>query len=490
MEIYQRQVESVYGCYEYYDSTENHGAVNDGGGFGRVFKGVFRKYSNTPIEIKMEDGNIVNRQFERNLVDGETVAVKVIFGEHSDRENVLYRMREGVALQVDSKNVVKMYAFLHKKGTYHEIMEFIEGIDLSEIIGDAIERKKPLSFEFVYPIIHQVLSGLTAIHNRNAVHRDLDVTNIRISLPLNDVGKVTQNQILPIDGNEVKIIDMGIAHRMDKRGISIPGAKLGKLNYMCPEQIDGKTPEPNWDLYALGMCIYEIFTENLPFEKGNIEKTTQLIRTEKLPPHSNLPQPLYELLKTATAKNANERFGNVDEFCYEWEQLPKRIKNPTAITWYSQLTNLRSLYIIGGLIFGTFIYFIFFYHPKTETPKTETPKTETPKTETPKTVIPKTETPKTETPKKVIPKTETPKTETPKTSNGKEIASMYDEVKRRFSSTFEDKGSYATVKDATGTSKRLAVFDRNKKVIELNINPEIDDTMDVFDENLDGYIDR
>jgi len=66
---------------------------------------------------------------------------------------------------------------------------------------------------------------------------------------------------------------------------------------------------------------------------------------------------------------------------------------------------------------------------------------------------------------------------------------MYDQVKWRFSS-FEDKGSYATVKDATGTSKRLAVFDRNKKVIELNINPEIDDTMDVFDENLDGCIDR
>ena len=134
-------------------------------------------------------------------------------------------------------------------------MEFLEGIDLKQIIRSEVQ---------LYPaervnILRQVALGLAHAHKNGVIHRDVKPANIRI-----------------LKDGTVKIMDFGIA-RLKSSQMTKVGTVLGSLDYMSPEQVEGKQVDHRCDIFGFGVVAYELLTKTLPFKGDNMPSTMHKI---------------------------------------------------------------------------------------------------------------------------------------------------------------------------------------------------------------------
>jgi serine/threonine-protein kinase len=101
-------------------------------------------------------------------------------------------------------------------------------------------------------IMRQAVDAVAYAHERHVVHRDLKPANMILA-----------------DRRQVKILDFGIARRLDELDLSASGA-TGTPYYMAPEQVLGENPDERTDIYALGVTFFQLATGTLPFSTGNI----------------------------------------------------------------------------------------------------------------------------------------------------------------------------------------------------------------------------
>ena len=149
-----------------------------------------------------------------------------------------------LARQVTHRNVVRIHDMGEVRGIKYITMPFIEGEDLSKIIG----RQARLPIHQVLRIARSVVSGLAAAHAAGIVHRDLKPANIMIAA----------------DG-EAMIMDFGIARSMtdsgtrsDGTGHTLFGAVVGTTAYMAPEQARAEPVDQRADIYAFGLILYDL----------------------------------------------------------------------------------------------------------------------------------------------------------------------------------------------------------------------------------------
>ena len=100
--------------------------------------------------------------------------------------------------------------------------------------------------------MRQVVDAVSYAHELHVVHRDLKPANMILA-----------------DRRQVKILDFGIARRLDELDLSASGA-TGTPYYMAPEQVLGENPDERTDIYALGVTFFQLATGTLPFATGNI----------------------------------------------------------------------------------------------------------------------------------------------------------------------------------------------------------------------------
>ena len=122
-------------------------------------------------------------------------------------------------------------------------MEYIQGETLTQFL--AHRPAPPLHRKL--QIIDQMCAGLHYAHRMGVVHRDIKPANIMIDTE-----------------GTVKILDFGIA-RMGSSGTTMMGMMIGTLNYMAPEQMEGKSVDARADIFAVGAVIYEIFSNRSAF---------------------------------------------------------------------------------------------------------------------------------------------------------------------------------------------------------------------------------
>jgi serine/threonine-protein kinase len=103
-------------------------------------------------------------------------------------------------------------------------------------------------------LVRDTAFGLRAAHAQGVIHRDLKLENVMV-------------QSLP-EGELVKVLDFGIAAGVVTTGqrATASGMALGTPEYMAPEQVDGKPPTVSFDIYALGVMLFELLTKRLPIE--------------------------------------------------------------------------------------------------------------------------------------------------------------------------------------------------------------------------------
>ncbi|MBZ9721037.1 protein kinase [Mesorhizobium sp. AD1-1] len=177
-----------------------------------------------------------------NIQTGDHVAIKIVLPEFARDQTILslFRKEASILNHLSHDAVVRYHVFTIDPGIGRPYlaMEFVDGESLYDIM-----RRGPMPTGEVRKLCHRLASGLSAVHQAGAIHRDLSPDNV----------------ILPggrVDG--AKIIDFGIARSAAVGGETLIGGKFaGKYNYVSPEQLglySGDVSEQS-DIYSLGLVL-------------------------------------------------------------------------------------------------------------------------------------------------------------------------------------------------------------------------------------------
>jgi serine/threonine-protein kinase len=215
------------------------------------------------------------------------VALKRVLDKDGDpRRRERLRREARAAAGLAHPGIVRIFDLFEEDGGGDWIvMELVEGARLADLL-----RAGPLETDRVLDYGRQIASGLAAAHDRGIVHRDLKAENV---------------MVLP-DG-EVKILDFGLAKRLDPGGgrnddstLSAPGQVLGTGRAMAPEQARGLGVGPRSDLFSLGVLFYEMLTGTSPFRSATLYDTLVRVSTHRPPSVVELvedvPEELSELV--------------------------------------------------------------------------------------------------------------------------------------------------------------------------------------------------
>jgi Tol biopolymer transport system component len=227
------------------------------------------------------------------------VAIKRLKAEHSARF-------EPEARAIAALNHPHICA-LHDVGPDYLVMEYVEGQPL----------KGPLPVERAVEYARQILDAPDAPHRLGIVHRDLKPSNI--------LGTK----------NGVKLLDFGLAKAERAKAISASeetvtqtitqeGTILGTLQYMAPEQLQGKGTDARSDLFSFGCVLYEMLTGKRAFEGASAPSVIAAV-LEREPASLEVSPPLERVVRRALAKDREQRFQTARDAktALEWAMEPQ-----------------------------------------------------------------------------------------------------------------------------------------------------------------------
>jgi serine/threonine protein kinase len=233
------------------------------------------------------------------------LAIKVLHPREASRENSIERFQqEAKAISTLSHpNIVKVYAFgLAENGQFYLAMEFLDGANLAEILGEVGH----LNWSRAVALALQIADGLEQAHSRGIVHRDLKPGNIIV--PTSD------------SGDEIaKIVDFGIARLTGPAAkqagqLTLAGNTCGSPSYMSPEQCRAENIDARSDIYSFGCMLYELLCGRRPFVadtalevmKMQVEETPEFFQVSC--PQIQIPQSLEAIVRKCLSKNPLLRY--------------------------------------------------------------------------------------------------------------------------------------------------------------------------------------
>lgn len=240
-------------------------------------------------------------------------AIKIILPSLVDGdENLLVRFRQEaiLAASIDHPNVIRVTDF----GVENDIMpflvmEFIDGISLSNYLDEG----KPLALKNAFELFIPVAQGVAEAHRKGIVHRDLKPQNIMVqkNLPLTKA---------------IKVLDFGLAKI--KSADSYPSliqAKtmniVGSPPYMSPEQWSGEGVDHRTDIYALAVILYQMLNGRLPFQADSMPAMMYQHLTVTPPTSASLGVSLLpgieDVVFKALEKDPKQRYDSMDEMLAE-----------------------------------------------------------------------------------------------------------------------------------------------------------------------------
>lgn len=202
----------------------------------------------------------------------------------------------GTAAQLNHPNIATTYDFGETDGVYFLAMEYVDGCTLDRLL----EATGPIAPGAGVEIALAVLAALELAHARRGgpvVHQDVSPHNVMISR----------------DG-QVKLLDFGIA----RTEAQVLGGRLrAKIAYAAPEQLGGAPPDRRFDLYALGVTLYEALTGGRPFAGRDAEELRAAASAglyPRLAERRPEARALEGVVATALAPAPEERFQGAPDF--------------------------------------------------------------------------------------------------------------------------------------------------------------------------------
>ncbi len=236
---------------------------------------------------------------------GNTVALKVLAPELStdDTFRARFLKESRLAASLNHPNVIPIYDSGPCDGMLYIAMRYVAGSDLRTILNTH-ERISPGE---ALALIGQAGRALDAAHRLGLVHRDVKPANVLIEPGEDD------------DPDHVYIADFGITkHTLSRSGLTATGQLVGTIDYIAPEQIQGKPLDGRADIYSLGCVLYECLTGQVPFVK-DLDAAVIWAHVEEPPTppsaiRAELPRAIDEVMLCALAKDPNDRYQTCRDF--------------------------------------------------------------------------------------------------------------------------------------------------------------------------------
>lgn len=308
----------------------------------------------------------VRRGYQVNPKTGirREVAIKFLYDDLP--EAAIKRSEREASIRITHENLVEMIDFVRvaeeKKDIYsgvtvhyHVVSELLHGVVLLDLINGEADKKliadNPKLKElcdlmrsnrnvFAANVVRALLSGIMALHDNGYIHRDIDPSNIMVTL----------------DG-KIKLIDLGIAKKIKDMSVTSQltnnGQFIGKAAYASPELVDGDTASQNetTDIYAIGIVLYQMVTGMLPFN-GPMYDVLQLQKHKEMPLERIEDKKLRIIIKKATRKKQSLRYQSAAMFRADLDRYinneplyaPFSIQFSDVIPW--------AAVIVSGLLTG------------------------------------------------------------------------------------------------------------------------------------------
>ena len=255
---------------------------------------------------------------EQISLDRRRVAVKVLSLIAANDRRAVQRFQNEArwAAKLQHRNIVPVFAVGEASGVLYYAMQFISGHDLAHLIerwraettGPDAQRMNTIA-----GLALQAAEGLEYAHDMGLIHRDIKPSNLLLD-----------------SSNNLWIADFGLARLRDREQVLTQTAGLlGTLPYMSPEQVSqGKRPlDRHTDIYSLGVTMYELMTQRLPFDQPDpAALLREIAEKEPKPPRSHcreIPQDLETITMKAMAKDAVDRYHSAEQLA---EDLRRFIK--------------------------------------------------------------------------------------------------------------------------------------------------------------------
>jgi hypothetical protein len=248
------------------------------------------------------------------------VVVKLMLPQHADNPAFveMFMNEAKLASRLVHPNIVQVHELGIVDGTVFIAMEYIDGIDLAELLVELTRRRERLPIEAACFIVRELCDALAYAHSAtdaqgkpvHLVHRDVSPANVMIGR----------------DGS-VKLLDFGIATLLHEGATARThtGSLKGKYGYMSPEQAAGKPIDHRIDIFAAGIVLHELLTGRRLFQGETELETLRRVADCDVPRPSELnrevPLALDAIVLQALARDPAERFATAQAMCDAIDEL-------------------------------------------------------------------------------------------------------------------------------------------------------------------------
>ena len=194
---------------------------------------------------------------------GRRVALKFLPAEMAKDSQLIERFQREAraASALNHPNICTIHAIEQHDRQHFLVMELLEGKTLGQLMD-----RHPSSMEKLLPMAIQIADALESAHSKGIVHRDIKPANLFVT----DRGqvKVLDFGLAKIEGTEIRPSGSSPSNldTMVEGELTSPGATVGTISYMSPEQARGQLVDARTDLFSLGTVLYQMASGVLPFK--------------------------------------------------------------------------------------------------------------------------------------------------------------------------------------------------------------------------------
>ncbi len=262
------------------------------------------------IEAGLGEGGMGQVYLALDTRLGRQVAIKILSPDLAEDPSNLQRFLQEARLasSLSHPNIAYIHEIGEADGIHFLAMEYIEGESLKKKIANA-----PLPTAEVIAIGSQIADALDAAHSKGIVHRDIKPANVMIA-----------------PQGRVKILDFGLAKLQPSRQeqaetqvLSSPGAVIGTVEYMSPEQALGGEVDQRSDIFSLGAVLYEMCTGRVPFAGNTPSETIARLLNGELEAMARfnygVPRELDRIVRKCLRRDPEKRYQSAREIGIDLE---------------------------------------------------------------------------------------------------------------------------------------------------------------------------